>query len=100
MPLISLSVKHGRSLEEARLRLEETVAQALDRFGSLLERVEWSADRDRVKLFGPGVELEMRVDAQEVYVTGDMPFLSKLLGRPLVAGLKGLLEQTFQKRLP
>jgi hypothetical protein len=35
----------------------------------------------------------------EVHVSGDLPLLGALLGSPLVAGLKQIVQQTFQKRL-
>jgi hypothetical protein len=99
MSHLKLSVKHNRSLEEARNQLETAVHQVQSRFGSMVHRVVWSADRDAVKMYGTGFEVEMRVDAQEVHVTADLPFLTGLLGSPFVAGLKGIVEQTFHKRL-
>jgi hypothetical protein len=99
MSHINLSVKHNRGLEEARSQLQTAVQEIQSRFGALVHRVDWSADRDAVKLSGTGFEAEMRVDAQEVHVTADLAFLTGLLGSPFVAGLKGIVEQTFHKRL-
>ena len=42
----------------------------------------------------------MWVDAQDVHATGDIPMLAGLLGGQLGAGLKQILQQTFQKKLP
>jgi hypothetical protein len=50
MPLVTLSVQHGYTLEEARRRLETAVAELTSRFGTLVRRVEWSADRTQVRL--------------------------------------------------
>jgi hypothetical protein len=100
MALINLSVKHGRTLDEARRLLEKAVQEAQTRFGPMIQRIDWSADRSSVKLFGVGFEAEMRVDAVDVHVSGDMPFLGNLLSGPMVSGLKGIIQQTFQKRLP
>ena len=99
MPLLSLNVAHGQTLEEARRRLETVVREVSGRFGAL-GRVEWSADRNRVKLEGVGARVEMWVDAQEVHVTGDIPMLGGLLSGPLAAGLKQIVQQTFRKQLP
>jgi len=98
MPLISLSIAHGQTLEEARRRLEMVIHEVSDRFG--VRRVEWSADRSRVKLEGVGARLDMWVDAQEVHVTGDIPALGGLLSGPLISGLKQIVQQTFRKQLP
>jgi hypothetical protein len=100
MALINLSVKHGRTLDEARRLLEQAVLEAQTRFGPMIQRIDWSADRSSVKLLGVGFEAEMRVDALDVHVSGDMPLLGNLLSGPMVSGLKGIIQQTFQKRLP
>ena len=99
MPLINLSVKHGRTLEEARSQLETAVQRVHSQFGALIRQVRWSVDRSQVRLDGMEFWVEMWVDAYEVYVSGDLPLLDALLGSPLVAGLKQIVQQTFQKRL-
>ena len=99
MPLINLSVKHGRTLEEARSQLETAVQRVHSQFGALIRQVRWSVDRSRVRLDGMGFSVEMWVDVYEVHVSGDLPLLGALLGSPLVAGLKQIVQQTFQKRL-
>jgi hypothetical protein len=100
MPLLNLAVQHGRTVEEASRGLETAVHQISGQFGALIRRVEWAVDRHRVKLEGAGFWVEMWVDAQAVHATGDMPMLAGLLGRPLTSGLKQIVEQTFQKKLP
>jgi Putative polyhydroxyalkanoic acid system protein (PHA_gran_rgn) len=99
MSAIELTVKHGRNLEEARTQLERAVEQVRSQFGLMVQRVDWSADRNQVTLAGTGFVIEMRVDVTNVYVTGDIPILNKLLGSPVVAGLKHIVQQNFQKRL-
>ena len=41
----------------------------------------------------------MWVDVQDVHATGDIPILGELLGGPLAAGLKQIVQQAFQKKL-
>jgi hypothetical protein len=99
MPLLSLTIAHHQTLEEARRRLEGAVNDVAQRFGGI-QRVEWSADRTRVKLEGLGARVEMWVDARDVHATGDIPILGGLLSGPLTSGLKQILEQAFRKQLP
>jgi hypothetical protein len=99
MSLIKLSVKHGRTMEEARTRLEMAVAEVSCSFGAMIRQVEWAADRNRVRIDGTGFGIEMWVDAQEVHATGDIPMLGGLLGSPLASGLKQIVQQVFQKKL-
>jgi hypothetical protein len=100
MPLIDLTVKHGRTLEDARRGLEAAVHRVSAQFGTLVRRVEWTADRNRVKLDGVGFWVEMWVDPEVVHATGDIPLLAGLLGSEFGSGLKQILQQTFQKKLP
>ena len=100
MPLINLTLEHGRTLEEARRHLETAVHQISDQFGSVVRRVDWEADRSRVKLEGVGFWIEMSVDTQVVHATGDVPILGGLLGSSLASGIKQILQLTFQKNLP
>jgi outer membrane protein TolC len=100
MSLINLSVKHGRTLEEARSHLEAAVHKVQSQFKALIQQVAWSADRSRVRLDGIGFWVEMWVDAQEVHVSGDLPLLGRLLGSPMATALQRIVQQTFQKKLP
>ena len=100
MPLIDLTLQHGQTLAEARQRLETTVTEIQSRFAMLVQRVEWAADRNRVKLDGRGFWIEMTVDAQAFHATGDILILGQLLGGQVSSGLRQIVERTFQKRLP
>jgi hypothetical protein len=100
MPALDLKIRHGRTLDDARRGLELAVQRVSGQFGPLVRQVEWAPERDRVKLHGAGFWIEMWVDAQDVHATGDIPILAGLLGGPLGAGLKQIVEQTFQKKLP
>jgi hypothetical protein len=99
MHLINLTIAHGQTHEEARRRLEMAVREVSERFGGI-SHVEWSADRNRVKLQTVGAWLELWVDDHDVHATGDIMGLGGLLSGPLVSGLKQILQQTFQKQLP
>jgi hypothetical protein len=100
MPLIDLTLQHGQTLEEARRRLDMTVNELTGKFGAMVQRVEWAPDRNRVKLSGVGFWIEMWVDMQLLHATGDIPMLGRLLGGPLTSGLRQIVQQTFQKKLP
>jgi Putative polyhydroxyalkanoic acid system protein (PHA_gran_rgn) len=100
MALISLTIRHGRTQEDARRRLETAVREISTKLGVLLRRVEWAADRNRVRLDGVGFWMELWVDAEAVHVTGDAPMLGRLLGAPVTSRLKHMIEGTFLKKLP
>ena len=94
MPLISLTIQHHQTQEEARGRLETAVHEISTKLGSMLRQVEWAPDHNRVKLEGTGFWIELWIDALAVHVTGDAPMLSRLLGGPLSSRLKQIVERT------
>jgi hypothetical protein len=94
MSLIQLKVEHGRTFEEARDRLALAVQEIQTRFGLMVRKVEWSPGRDSVTLEGPGVRIDLKVDALAVHVTGDIPMLAGILGSPR---LKQIVESAFRK---
>jgi hypothetical protein len=99
MPLINLSLEHGRTLDEARASLERAVSDVQGMLGAMIQRASWTGDRNRVKIDGSGFWVEMSVDDRQVHATGDMPFLGALLSGPLGGGLKQILELRFKKQL-
>jgi hypothetical protein len=100
MPLMTLSVQHGHTFDEARGRLETAVHEITSRFGTLVRRVEWSTDRSQVRLEGIGFWIEMQVDVQAVHVSADLPVLGRLFGGSITTRLKEILQRTFQQQLP
>jgi putative polyhydroxyalkanoic acid system protein len=100
MPLMTLSIQHGHTLDEARRRLETAVADLTSRLGTLVKRVEWSPDHSQVRLEGGGAWIELRLDEQTVHASVDLPGLGRLLGSSVIARLKEILRHTFQQQLP
>lgn len=100
MSLITLSVQHGRTFDEARNHLATAVHEISSRFGTLLKRVEWSPDRSQVRLEGSGVWIKLQVDGQAVHLSADLPGLGWLLGGSVTKRLKEILQHTFQPQLP
>jgi len=100
MSLMTLSVQHGQTFDEACRRLENAVHEMQSRFSPLVRRVEWSTDRSQVRLEGIGFWVEMRVDARAVHVSADLPMLGRLLGGSVAPRLKEILQRTFQQKLP
>jgi hypothetical protein len=99
MTRIDPSGKHRRTLEEARSRRETAVHEVHSPFRAQVRQAAWSADPSRVRLDGVGFWVEMWVDAQDVHAAGDIPLPGGLLGSPVAAGLKPILQQAFSKPL-
>jgi hypothetical protein len=99
MSLVNLSLKHGLPFDQAKPRLNEAVAELQKNFGRLVRHVTWNSSRDQVRIDGAGFWLEMSVDAEELRASGDIPALAGLIGGPLAAGLRQVVERTFHKQL-
>ena len=99
MPLITLSLKHGETLDGAQKNLETAVERVQSQFGFMVQKVEWALDRRQVRIDGTGFWVEMRVDVEHVHVTGDVPILGRLLGSPVATGLKQIVQRSFQKSI-
>jgi hypothetical protein len=97
---MTLSVQHRHTVDEARSRVETAVHEITSRFGTLIKRVEWSADRSQVRLEGSGFWIEMRVDEQAVHVSADLPVLGRLLSGFVTTRLKEILQRTLPPKLP
>lgn len=100
MPLMTLSVQHRLTVDEARGRLETAVHEFTSRFGTLVRRVDWSTDRSQVRLEGTGFWIELQVDGPAVHVSADLPVLGRLLGGSVTTRLQEIIERTFQPKLP
>jgi hypothetical protein len=85
MAQLNLAIDHGLTPEAARDKFERTVTTAQTKYASWIHRLDWSEDRTRVRLFGPGYEVELSYDDQKVYARGTVPLAMKLLEGPVKA---------------
>src|SRR5437762_11520401 len=92
MSLMTLSVQHGHTFDEARTRLETAVHEVTRQCGTVIQRVEWSTDRSQVRLERFGCWIEMQVDAQAVHGWADLSALGRYLGCSVTTRLKEFLE--------
>ena len=94
MPRLNLAVPHGQPWELARANFEKGITQGSAKHALWISRVEWSSDHTAATLSGPGYEVVVSLDAENVYATGTIPIFPWLLERPL----KRFLEETFGKQ--
>lgn len=100
MALITFSIQHESTFDDARRRLETAVREVTERFGTFVQRVEWSSDRSQVRLEGLGSWIDMQVDEQAVHVSADILMLGGLLGSSVTTRLQDMIQRTFQPQLP
>lgn len=99
MSTMNFSVKHERGIDEAKQALEQTVDDVSKHFAMLVNNIVWNDEHTDVRIDAKGADIHAWVDAEKVYLTCDVPLLSKLLGGPVVEQLKAVVEDRFQKNL-
>jgi hypothetical protein len=99
MAMFHFSVKHGRSLDDASAKLRTVVDEAQAKMGRMINQVNWAPDGHSVKLVGTGFNFDLRVDAEQVHVEGDITLLGNLFGGKIAEGLKRIIGDRF-KQLP
>lgn len=99
MSLIKLAIKHGQPIDQARERFRAAVTDITTRFAPMIRTVQWGEDGRSAAIVGRGFDIQMNVDDQDVHVAGNIEILGKLLGSPVMSGIKGILQNAFQKRL-
>ncbi len=83
MAQVDFAVDHGQEPEAARSNFEHAITNAQTRFAKWVRQVNWSEDRSRVALAGPGFDVELTYDDKKVYVRGTVPFAFKLMEGPI-----------------
>ena len=91
MAALNLSVKHGQSFEVARANFEKGITRAAAKYGSYIQRIDWSDDRSEARLNGSGCDVRLTVDAEAVHATGQVPFYFKMF--------EGRVKQFVQEAL-
>src|SRR4051794_34729328 len=91
MAHIDLSVKHGLTPDVARAIFEKKLDDASTRYPKWIQRLDWAPDRASVTVFGPGIEVRVWHDSEEVHAKGKVPIFVKLFEGPL----KAIVRQTL-----
>ena len=99
MAMFHFSLKHGQTLDDAASRLRTVVSEAQGKMGRMINQVSWGADGRSVRLLGTGFTFDLRVDAEQVHVEGDIAILGGLFGGKIMDGLKRIVGERF-KQLP
>ena len=88
---ISVRHNHGMSLDEAKSKVEEIVDDVRDDFSSLVNDIDWNADRTKADVSGKGFSGQFQVTDSEVSIDIKL----KLFAKPF----KGKVEERIQSRM-
>lgn len=88
---ISVRRTHGMERDEAQQKVESIVNDVRDEFSSLVNTINWNADRTRAEVEGKGFSGQFQVTDSEVSIEIDL----KLFARPF----KGKVEDRINGRM-
>lgn len=93
MARLELSMEHGQPPEVAQARFEEGIAEAVDRFGSWIGRIDWSEDRHAATIAGSGYEVRLWYDERFLHARGHIPLAWKLVEPAIRHHIRKMLER-------
>ena len=93
MAKLNMAIDHGQAPAVARANFERAISAAQDRFSKWIHRADWSANRDSVKMLGPGFDVVLSYDDQKVYARGTVPLAFKLMEVPIRAFITQALAE-------
>ncbi len=93
MAKLNMAIDHGQTPAMARVNFERAINAAQDRFSKWIHSAEWSADRDSVKMVGPGFDVVLSYDDKKAYARGTVPLAFKLMEVPIKAFITQALAQ-------
>ncbi len=85
MARLNISVEHRQTPEAAQAKFEAGIEEAIGRFGSWIEEVDWSEDRQTATIRGAGYEVRLWYDERHLHASGQIPLAWKLI-EPAVRG--------------
>ena len=74
---ISLSTNHGMTLEEAKEKAQSIASDVKNQFPSLIDKIDWNADKTHADLKGKGFSGEFNVDDTKVGIDIKLGMLAK-----------------------
>ena len=93
MAKLNMAIDHGQTPAMARANFERAITAAQNRFSKWIHRADWSAERDSVKMIGPGFDVVLSYDDKKVYARGTVPFAFKMMEVPIKAFITQALAE-------
>ncbi len=85
MARLEFSLEHHQTPEAAQAKFEAGIEEAVSRFRSWIQKVDWSEDRQAATIRGSGYEVRLWYDERLLYAQGHIPLAWKLI-EPAVRG--------------
>jgi hypothetical protein len=78
MARLDFKLEHHQPIDAAQARFEAGIDEAVSRYRSWIDRVEWSEDGQAATIAGSGYEVRLWYDEHWLHVQGHVPLAWKL----------------------
>ncbi len=78
MARLHLALEHDHPLDVAQAKFEAGISEALERYGSWVDRVDWSEDRHSATVSGSGYQVRLWYDERLFHAQGQIPLAWKV----------------------
>lgn len=93
MARLEFSMEHGQPPERAQEHFEAGIAEAVERYGSWIGRLDWSEDRRAAMVSGSGYEVRLWYDDRFLHAHGHIPLAWKLFEPAMRNRVRKMLDR-------
>lgn len=92
---ISVRRPHGMSEDEAKNKVEQVVADVQEEFSSLVDEIDWNADKTRADVKGKGFKGQFQVTDSDVAIDIDLKFFARPFKGKVEAKINSRMDEYF-----
>jgi Putative polyhydroxyalkanoic acid system protein (PHA_gran_rgn) len=93
MARLNLAVEHDLPMDQAQAKFEAGIDEAMSRYGSWVGRLDWSDDRQSVRVTGSGYDVRLWYDERLFHAQGHIPLAWKLFVGALRHQIRKVIER-------
>jgi hypothetical protein len=93
MARLNLALEHDQPLDVAQAKFEAGISEALSRYGSRVDRLDWSEDRQSATVAGSGYEVRLWYDERFFHAQGHIPLAWKIFEGAIRHHIRKLIDR-------
>jgi hypothetical protein len=86
-------MEHGRPPGAAQASFEAGIEEAVSRYGSWIDRVDWSEDRHAARITGSGYDVNLWYDDRFLHAQGQIPLAWKLFEPAIRSRIRSMIDR-------
>jgi hypothetical protein len=86
-------MEHGRPPESVQASFEAGIQEAISKYGSWIDRLDWSEDRRAARIAGSGYDVSLWYDERYLHARGKIPLAWKLFEPAIRSRIRTMIER-------